>query len=146
MCMVDMLYPEIGIAAVVGVGHGGLMRMKGKIVGHATNLLQVAVAARLAPQGSHILVVHTNDKVEPAEIRWRELSRTARHVVTVARSVAAHAAVGQVAHMPVANTRRVDAEPVPHPALLGHCLKNGLGSRRAANVTQTDKQNACGAR
>ena len=66
------------------------------------------------------------------------------YTVAAAGSVAAHTAVGQLAHMPVADATRVDLNLVVQTGFGYHRFHYGMGGGRTADVAETYEEKPLG--
>ena len=60
-------------------------------------------------------------------------------IVAMLGATFAHAAVGQLPHVPAPDARRIDFKLILKPRFFYKTLHDSLGSRRAADVAQADK-------
>ena len=96
--------------------------------------------------GSHspctipVVSIHHQQQVELIKVFGSDLSRTAAEVVAVAGSMCPHAAVGQLAHVPVADAGRVHLDTVTLPLLFYQVRHDAFSGRRAADIAQADKE------
>jgi hypothetical protein len=63
-----------------------------------------------------------------------------RQLIAARAGMYTHALVGQVADVPAANTCRVNEKTFTQTTLIDHALQYSLGSRRAANIAQTNEE------
>lgn len=131
---------EIAVTTVVGVGYGGLSRMRLQKIGHTHHLGSVGVVAGLCRYGGVVVVVHGYDVVESVEVVSSELTGAAVKLVAVGGSVASHPAVGQLAYVPVAYAGRVNNVAVVKSFVLEYLFSDSLGSRGPANVSEANEQ------
>ena len=87
-----------------------------------------------------ILIIHHHDIVETIEVRLRKLPRTAVQHVSSLLSMATHTCIGQLTHMPGADTGRIYPHLRRHAARLEHRLQYTFCRRRTADVPQTNKE------
>lgn len=123
------------VAAIVGVGHGGVLWVARHEVGGAHELAALLRRARKARECLHVVAVHAEDDVEAREVARPYLPCPAVNAVAAGRPVAAHTRVGQLPFVPRAYAGGVNRDAARGSVAFLELLPHyGLGRRRAAYV------------
>jgi len=103
---------EILVAAVIGVGHGTVVGVMPQVLGYVNNLFPCLPVGCQQGHVMQVFSIHADEQVEAGEVFAAYLAGVMVEMVAMALTVFPHPAVGQLASMPVAYPRRIDAEKV----------------------------------
>ena len=131
---------EIAFVAVIRIRDGLLTRVVTEVVAHPDNLLAVGSRTGLARHVVIVLMIHHGNQVEAVEIGSRELTGTMVEDITMPLATATHTVVGQLSDMPGADTGGVNIEIIDETTPLDEMMHDAIGSRRAADIAQADKE------
>lgn len=130
---------EGGGIAVVRVGDEGGATVWEEFA-HVHYFFFIFCRARLAQQAALNAVVHSDDAVERIEVGAAEGAGAMCQPIATRRGTAAHARVGEFAFMIVDEACRVASDLKASGG--GANAHDFFGSRRAANVSKADKEQA----
>lgn len=132
---------EAAVTAVVGVGNmvGVVL---GAPLGHAMDLAFQFEAGAAIVQVVYVLIVHTDDEVEVAEVAFADGTREVGDVVAATQGMLTHTGIGSLALMVADDAGRVDVILVGESLGVDEVLHDGLRRTTAANVTKTNEEDA----
>lgn len=132
---------EAAVTAVVGVGNmvGVVL---GAPLGHAMDLTFQFETGAAIVQVVNVLVVHSDDKVEVAEVAFADGTREVGDVVAASQGMLSHSGIGSLALMVADDASRVDMVLVGESLGFDEVLHDGLCRTTAANVTKTNEEDA----
>ena len=133
---------EIGEVAIVRGGNDVCAAVLLQEVGEHTHFAASLTIGCLRCYDAVIVFVHDKEHIEAVEIGCAYLPCMTVESIAPQRTTLAHAPVGQLPHMPVADTGRVDYETVVETGSVHFRLHHTLGSRRATDIAEADKQQA----
>jgi hypothetical protein len=128
------------VVAIIRVGDAFVHGVMGEVVGHADNLPKVVGTPCKGSEMVDIFAVHAHNQVKLVEVGCGKLPCYTVELIAVPPAMSAHALVGQLPHMPW---------PQPSGVYLGDVLQflgleqvshDAFGSRRAADVAQTNEE------
>ena len=131
---------EVGSGAIVRVGHHIGFGMIDKMIGEHVHLAACLVVGSFFAHYTVVVVIHYKEHVEAVEVGDTQLACMAIEIVTAQGATAAHAGIGQLPHMPIADACRVDKEFVVASCIVHHATHHSLGCWRATDIAKTDEQ------
>ncbi len=91
-------------------------------------------------QIAQIALVHTDYDIEVVEIGHSHLTATVYQLKSATAGMDTHSLVREVAHVPVARSRRIDLPSRCIAAGIGNGTHHTLGRRRTADISEANKQ------
>src|SRR5690606_40133036 len=92
---------------------------------------------------AQVVMIHAQNQVETLKVLGLDLTPTqARQIIATGCRCVGGAAIRRLAQMPVTGTGRIDRYPFSQASLLRTVTEHPLSRRRAADIAQTDEQNA----
>ena len=107
---------------------------------HTNHLFTFFIRRGHSRDGTIIIIIHYHYVVELGKVGFIKLSGMTVETIAMSGTTTAHTTIGQLPYVPRTNGSRINIELTGQSFLLHLGFHDAFGSRRTANITQTNKQ------
>ena len=131
---------EVGLMAIIRVGHGSVFAIRPQKVGHTEHLALLHLVATQGHNGTIVVTIHHHDEIELFQVALVYLASMAVEPIPMVGSTLPHSWVRQLSYVPSSDASRVDVEFIGQSTLLYPSLHDALGRWRTADIAQAYEQ------